>query len=360
MMNRFQACRVRFISFLTTILITALPSIHAKANTVNLIFDQSLTESSLFQSPKQSGKANLRVKYYDANRGLYAMYENAGGGRILFEAGRDERSGYVVIRARRAVAGVINTVASFRRGSAVGQRPTMTVGGVDVMDVLIVGQKQHGFDALQQRRLREFMRTDDAALLVDGTAALYLQLDFLESSNAVSAFKAPFGILRTSLELVTGNYRGVDQLADLVDSDKQMMLRNSCSNGRCQLQGKGFTVQRSGLFDTVSESSVRRAVTGVGQCRTESQMGSSRGGLEISTQFFEVLCGTGCHGQCGPGCCTPGEITTPACEGHDTCVTMYDHLSCLFDVPKDCLKCNNLIEAIISYIDALVSKILPN
>ena len=53
MMNRFQACRVRFISFLTTILITALPSIHAKANTVNLIFDQSLTESSLFQSPKE-------------------------------------------------------------------------------------------------------------------------------------------------------------------------------------------------------------------------------------------------------------------------------------------------------------------
>ena len=65
--------------------------------------------------------------------------------------------------------------------------------------------------------------------------------------------------------------------------------------------------------------------------------------------------------MCGPGCCTPGAITTPECGGHDRCVDIYGHLACLFDVPQGCGEdCYPLVDAIWSYLRALIDQILSN
>jgi hypothetical protein len=233
----------------------------------------------------------------------------------------------------------------------------LAVIGIDVMSVLVDGQKKRRFDEGQQRRLREFMRTDDAADLLDGVATLYVQLDTLESSNAVAAFKAPFGALRTSLELITGHYRGIDQLSDIADSGKQTALRDACAGGRCQLSGKGFVVQRSGMFDTLTNVAARSR-RAQGQCIDANKPSTHSSTGEVTPQLLESICGTGCDGYCGPGCCTPGDIQTPECAGHDRCVDQYGHLDCLFGTPDGCVECNSLIEAVISWINGLLDKLL--
>jgi hypothetical protein len=94
-----------------TLLMATLP-LTAHSAQQGPTLDQSINEATLMEKSKPTGRASLRIKHYDARRGLFAVYETAQGSRVLFEAGPDERSGQVVIRAKRAHAGGIKTLVT--------------------------------------------------------------------------------------------------------------------------------------------------------------------------------------------------------------------------------------------------------
>ena len=66
-----------------------------------------------------------------------------------------------------------------------------------------------------------------------------------------------------------------------------------------------------------------------------------------------------CFGMCGPGCTNPGDISTPACYGHDLCVCAYGFLDCVLTVPEGCDGCSSLFDAVCSYIAKLIEWFFP-
>jgi hypothetical protein len=110
----------------------------------------------------------------------------------------------------------------------------------------------------------------------------------------------------------------------------------------------------SGLFDPLS----KHKSSSPGKPASFDQASAQSTGVESANGNGSCDMNGSCFGLCGPECITPGNISTPACFGHDYCVCAYSHAQCLFSPPAGCglaqsQQCASLFEAAGSWLGGM-------
>lgn len=328
-------------------------------------FDRAVSEQFLQVRARPTGTASLTVGSYDTRQGLLALYETANGKRVLFRS-KVGPSGRIIAQALHKNARTNRIEQLMGPAFNPVSKISLFIGDTDLMDTLNEGRKNKRFNVLKQTRLKAFIRDESGEALLDGIAALYVQLDRVEPNNEVAKLKVPFGLVRTTLELITGQYNGIDKLVGNGQSRKLDLLRANCTNSDCLYRSHQFMVQRSGLFDVVSELKSRSAQANAAICNTPA---TAAFGPRVQASSISIMSGVvdsintdpdnPCFGQCGPGCFTPGSFVTTECQGHDRCVRDFGHMDCMFSTPSGCNSCYSLIDAIGSFFDALYEFLFP-
>lgn len=229
------------------------------------------------------------------------------------------------------------------------------VAGTDLMKIINDGRKNKLLAETPLKNLKRFMRSEEGVATIDGIAAIYLALESSQVSPEVEKFKIPLGAIRTALELVTGQYNGIDHLSLLVTADKIKKLQSNCSTAsKCTISNKLFSLHSSGFFDVLSSRKLLKKsnVTLNSSCAKQNIINSKITSAIVTTNSADSECRPeDCCGLCGIECTAPLGIVvwTQECAGHDICVGRYGHSSCLFDVPEDCVGCNSLLDALGSF-----------
>jgi hypothetical protein len=315
----------------------------------------SLSLDFLLESRKEGGRPEITVGYYDLAQGLLAGYESHSGKRIMLRA-RWRTDGGVSVSAAHlnSSTGQIEQLMgpSAQIDPATGRR-TFDVAGANLLSSLRSGVlKRRGPDATD--RLGEFALGEAGQAFFEAVPALYAALEPLEDDPRLASLQTPFGVTLTALQLSTGIHSGFENANAVLGQARANGLRDACAGQTCQYRGRHFTIQSSGLFDTVAKG---RKITG----RKSFQCGMSLAPQALPLSIPGIMkngdgnCTDpgGCFGYCGPGCMTPGDIITPQCVGHDLCVCEWGDAACIFSVPDDCDGCDDLLDAIWSWLDGL-------
>jgi hypothetical protein len=183
-----------------------------------------------------------------------------------------------------------------------------------------------------------------------------------------------------ALQLSTRQFHGSKGIDDGLDPSEVKRFRDLCSDDKnCVMQGKTFTLFKSGLFDVLSDYKPSRqpskkvdaigsglaSVLEISLARSRPSpidFGSSASGVNLK-DGGDGTCSSqsqtsNCFGACGPGCATPGNSYTPECRGHDYCVCSYGHLDCMFSTPDGCgapgIPCSTLLDAVWSWLEDML------
>lgn len=315
----------------------------------------SLSLEYLLESRKERGRPEIEIGYYNLTQGMLAGYESKSGKRILLRA-RWRADGRVSVAAEHlnSSTGEIEQLMgpSAQNDPATGRR-TFDVAGANLLSSLRSGVLQRrGPDATD--RLGEFALGEAGQAFFEAVPALYAALEPLEDDPRLASLQTPFGVTLTALQLSTGIHSGFENANAVLGQARANGLRDACAGQTCQYRGRHFTIQSSGLFDTVAKG---RKITG----RKSSQCGISVAPRALPLSIPGIMKnGDGnctepgdCFGYCGPGCINPGDIITPQCAGHDLCVCKWGASECIFSVPDDCDGCDDLLDAILSWLDGL-------
>ena len=322
----------------------------------------ALSDAYLLVPPTDIGRPQVVVAYYNLSEGLFAGYQSASGKRILFR-GRWRANGAVIPEAAHLnpATGKIEPLMgpSKRLDSATGRRAkSYEVAGVDLLSYLKNGvlRKRRPSDEVDQ--VRQFMDGDAGRAFSEAIPALYATLEPLENNPKLVELQSPFGAILTALQLGTGLYGGFEHADVVLGVARANSLRDGCSRQQCRYRGNHFTIQNSGLFDSLSKSkggggkkSLQCAPSAAPSAVLQRIVGSAKNGDGICDD--QGLC----FGACGPRCFNPGDVWTTECWGHDLCVCKWGDASCVFSTPPDCDGCDTLIDAIESLLAAIFRNI---
>ncbi len=335
----------------------------AKAQAGRAVFDSNLTQQNWLSASSRSSsaqRADLVIGRYNVQSGLLAAYQDASGVRLLLssEQSSGNRMAVTVLAWDPDSQRMMRVI--YPRGAPAGKSPSLIVDGVDVIAALEHHVRTKTFRPNDRARLRQFSASKTGTALMDAVAALYLQLDEWETDQRIVSAKASLGVLRGTIEMISGHYQGIDRLDQLAGSDKVIALRGACADGRCSLRSNQFLVHQSGFFDVWSVCGSKKGAhlpisnaTPVGISNIYALNGVlDRCARNAATGGF----GDDCFGACGAGC--TGSLYLPECCGHDSCVVRYGHLACMFGTPEMCEPpCNSLIEAFLAWWRARASMI---
>lgn len=129
-----------------------------------------------------------------------------------------------------------------------GQSPILLVNGVNIIQAMEHQVRTISMRPADRPRLRQLSASSNGRAMLDGIAALYLQLDEWETDARVVQFKMPLGMLRSSIEAISGDYSGIDRLDEIAPTGKAQALRQACADGKCTLRGLQFFLHESGFL----------------------------------------------------------------------------------------------------------------
>ena len=329
------------------------------------VLDPALSEAFLLEAPSDVGMHRLVIGYYSLSEGLLAGYQSESGKRILLRA-TWQANGAVdaEVTHRNPATGNLEALIAARPiiDLAAGKIGLIyEVAGVDLLSYLKNGVAKKKAPSVESDSIRQFIEADAGRAYSQAVPALYATLESLESDARLAQLQAPFGAFLTAMQLGTGVYGGFAHADAVLGSAKATKLREECSGQKCLYRGAHFTIQASGLFDMLSKSKLA-AGKRASQCRSASS-------AAVQSPLHTILPipknGDGnctepgeCFGMCGPGCFNPAQIETSACMGHDLCCCKWGQEQCVFSVPAECDGCASLIDAIISYIQALIEMLI--
>lgn len=237
-----------------------------------------------------------------------------------------------------------------------GQRAKVfDVAGVDFQSYLVDGVLRRKGPSDQRDEIRQFIDSGAGAAFSEAIPALYAALESLEDDPKLAKLQAPFGAILTAVQLSTGVQSGFQYADAVLGSTRAKALRDNCPDQQCQYRGNHFTVRDTGLFDAMSKSKAVAAKKSL-QCAIKSAPPSALRIIIDAQKNGDGICTDpgGCFGGCGPDCFTPGDIYTPQCLGHDTCVCKYGYAACIYDTNyPNCDDCDTLINAIWSYLSEI-------
>ena len=205
-------------------------------------------------------------------------------------------------------------------------------------------RKKQGLNSPSERELKRFVRSDVGQAMIEFVPVLFIKLEQFDQTNSkLAGLKIPLGLVRMSLELITGYNGGFDNADTSLSKEKADKLRAACEDENCQFKTSQFSIDNNGMFNIM---------TGVGKT-SKKQKAELAASCEFTSNPFKqnslitTLAEENCHGMCGLGCFTPFDIKTKECMGHDDCVDAFSHAACLFDSHGEGF--NSLLEAIWSY-----------
>ncbi len=316
----------------------------------------------LTETPSDVGRPQLVIAYYNLTEGLLAGYQSSTGKRLLLRA-QWLPNGAVnpEVAHLNAATGQIELLMGQTKKLDLGtgkRAKTYEVAGVDFMSRLNEARSR-GVGS-EQGELSRFIEADAGRAFAQAMPALYVALEPLETDPKLAALQAPFGGVLTALQLITGVNGGFDDPDAVVGPSAAIGLRENCGSNMCQYRGRHFMVQKSGLFDILSKGEAgfakklaERGLSQTPRSLLQTLADSRKNGDGTCTDPGPRF------GYCGPGTFTPGDIQTLECAGHDLCVCKWGYAACALEVPTTgggCGGCNNLVEAIWSYLDAIFTR----
>ena len=323
----------------------------------------TLSAAYLRESQVEIGRPHVVVGYYNLSKGLLAGYQSNAGKRIVLRA-RWLSNGAVspeVIHLNPA-SGKIEVLMgrSKQLDAETGARAKVyEVVGVDFQSFLADGVLRRKGPSNERDEVRQFMDGNAGEAFSEAIPALYAALESLEDDPKLAKLQSPLGAILTVLQLSTGVQRGFAFADAVLGSAHASALRENCSDRQCQYQGSHFTVRDTGLFDAMSKSKAVTAKKSL-QCAIKSARRSAIQTIIDTRKNGDGNCTDpgGCFGGCGPDCFTPGDIYTPQCLGHDTCVCKYGYTACVFDTNyPNCDDCDTLVNAIWSYLTEIFRRL---
>ena len=328
------------------------------------VLSPNLSDAYLRESPNDVGKPHLVVAYYNLTEGMLAGYQSVSGKRILIRAKWLPKGAVSPEVAHlNPATGQIELLMgrSKQLDPSTGRRAKVyEVAGVDILSHLVNGAFRKRASSDERDAVRQFVDGTAGRAFSEAMPALYAALEPLEDDPKLAALQATFGGILTALQLSTGVHGGFDHSDAILGTSRANSLRDSCSRNECQYRGRHFTIQNSGLFDVLSKSkavagkkSFQRDLTPAPRSPLQTIIDSRKNGDGNCTERGPDF------GACGPGQFHPGNIYTDECLGHDMCICKWSFAACIFTVPaENCDDCDSLIDAIISYIVALLRALM--
>jgi hypothetical protein len=332
--------------------------------------DPSLSPEWLTQPGIPGSKPSLTVAHYNLSQGLLAGYEASNGVRILLQSVWLPNGG--VVSSATHLNPRTSRLQTFygprKRGdpSTGNASAHVQFAGVDVLAYL-KDSRSRGF-GLRADPINEFLDSESGQAFFEAVPVLYAMLESMETDPRLSALQAPFGVLITGLQVVTKRYSGFPQADSALGSSHADELRANCQSNSCALSGKLFVVHKNGLFDTVSKSKGARVKSDVAKCAGQAPMASPFSALGAFQKNGDGVCSEpgGCFGRCGRGCDGQewaGNYYTSECYGHDLCVCKWGDAACVLIDPYnppggECNGCNDIIDAIVSWLGEVISEIV--
>ena len=330
--------------------------------------------SGFLYGSDRPGRAELLIDHYDVANGLLAAYITSSGKRILIRAWRLPNGAPIAEVAHlNEQTGQIELAVGLSRDMdpASGLRKNRhQVAGVDVLAHARAFAAKRATPSADNA-VGRFMLSDAGRAFAQAVPALYAAMEIMNVDETLVDLPAVLGATLTTLQLSTGIYGGFDDADEVLGEANANALRAKCG-GDCRMAGRYFTIQSSGLFDALSKS---RSIAAFEQAQGANNAGTvslARRFAGSNTRSRFLKNGDGdctdpgpCFGMCGPGCITPGDISTQTCLGHDACVCAYGWGACVTNpgctvfVPDiGFVECSGLIDAILDYLDAMARKYL--
>ncbi|MEW6990352.1 hypothetical protein AADZ91_06620 [Colwelliaceae bacterium 6441] len=301
------------------------------------------------------GVSDLVVSTYNIHDGLIAGYQAENSTRLLFKSAyynegtlfsrvfyKNPKNGK--ISSVLTTSPVINSVGDFEI--------KLLVNGIDIHNLLKEKNKNRSIYHPDERKLKKFLRSDVGIAFIEFVPVLFAKLEeFDEGDNELAGLKVPFGLVRMVIDLITNSNEGFSHADRSLGKKKANYLRSSCDSFSCQFKTKQFTIHNNGMFDVMSMLTQKKVHTNKLQkkniidtivadevdCKSFPKpeiMSSGFGGSDEEDIKLPDP-NKDCHGFCGLGCLTPGDVTTTECRSHDDCVKEHGHIACLYDPPTD-------------------------
>lgn len=323
---------------------------------IALAVHPELSGKYLEKSFTATGKPHIVVGFYNEQEGLVAGYQSKTGKRLLFRA-TFRSNGLVfaeVAHLNPATGKVELLLGHVREGEKLQEGASIQYrfAGHDLGRYLS-DRKSQGGSAAKDDIGRQFLQSDGGAAFAQGVPALFTALNDVEDDR-LSVLQAAFGAVLGALQIASETYTGFEDPDAVVGARQAANLKGPCSGEACRYEGRYFIVHESGLFDTLSKRKGKPEKKRLGAANIAPPPSISQP-LSAKLGFSKSLSCGDCFGMCGPGCFNPGEVWTPECNRHDSCVCQVGHLSCVntVDIPPECDDCGSLGDAIGSYIDAI-------
>lgn len=324
---------------------------------IGIRYEPQLTERTLslfanqahFRSPAVAPK--LSWSKFDQKQGLEAIYESSEGKQIYFRTTPNNGLYTLRISHYNSTQKVVEALVEVKN---LNGQPKLMVAGVDFLELIKPSSNKRPPTNKDIVNLKRFMKSTEGQATMEGVAALFLALD-PQDKNAVQ-LRIPLGLLRSTLELVTGQYQGIDQLEQLVTSTKLAQLKKNCGSvQKCQIAHEQFTVRESGFFDVLSKkrsktSSKDKLASSVASCSASMSFSSSAMmmGAPAENENCGGECGRECYGLFGT------HYYTLECRAHDKCVEKYGDGECFFSSPDECTDCGSFFGAAWSWFKCLL------
>lgn len=317
------------------------------------LYSPNLSQAFLHASPNIDTSRQInslfRVSSYDYNEGLFAGYQASNGLRLLISSRYvDDNTIFARALFQHPTSGEILPALTTVRDVDENGQPInkVFVGGIDIVKLLEFKNSSRSLSSPEENTLRNFITSYVGEAFMEMIPVMYVKLEQFEVDDSTAALKAPFGLIRQSVEIITNQNGGFYNADESLGKKKADSLREACNRRDCQFKSKQFTIRNNGSFDIISEFNARKKSAQYDDC---DPVYNSK--LDSFTNSSDE-----CHGLCGLGCIAPGAISTPECISHDNCVDEHGHLECLYNPTEDDStgeSYSSLGEAAASYADEL-------
>lgn len=252
----------RFL-ILTFLIASTSPCLAAKPSEL-VAFDSALEESYL-DKDDASGPP-LVVARLAQDLTLLAGYRASNGVRLMLSSQTVRGRLSLRITSVRDVRGAPRI--SLAHTSPVPGQNRILVMGVDLVPLAKRAGSGQPLEGDEVERLRAFVATAHGQALVEAIPALYVALAESHGDEPwLSRVLMPFGMLRTLIDLASGEPAGFPNAVEVLGHSRVDALQAACSSD-CLMRGKGFMILPDGLFDMLSDH--RPAASPAGHRRPDS------------------------------------------------------------------------------------------
>ena len=225
-------------------------------------FDPSLSPEFLRVATRETGNPRLIIGHFSQAQGLLAGYQSDAGVRILFRflispEGKmkapevlifDEKSQRVVFMAGQSPSRDPETGTLSK---------DFIVAGVELLALKKAFESSRDADSPDVEKIKRFAASEEGRAFLEAVPALYASLEPFELVPAAPNFKLPFGLIVTTLQLVTKQFAGFKHADKVLGVARANQFRDACREIECEFSGKAFTVRRAGFFDILSKAKRR-------------------------------------------------------------------------------------------------------